>query len=168
MRQLRAGVPILHKVISPPGQTATALVVDPESRSLYEFCKAFRDVGYRTFGATSFSDAKRFLMAEHPEILVADVRLGEFNGIQLLLLAKELRPGISVVITNAFPDPVLAEETRRMGGAFMVKPVNPRELVEMVSVRHSIRPVDRRRTDRRVNYVPNFSPDRRVADRRRE
>jgi DNA-binding NtrC family response regulator len=140
-----------------------------ESRSLYELCKAFRHLGYRTFGATSFSDAKRLLIGEHPEVLVADVRLGEFNGIQLLLLAKELRPGIAAVITNAFADSVLAAETQRMGGTFMVKPIDVGELLETIRVRSN--PVDvinRRSGERRLLYMPNYSPERRVSDRRRQ
>ena len=158
----------MHNLIPPPGNNPTALVVDQDSRHLYEICKAFREFGYRTFGATSFSDAKRFLIAEHPEIMVADVRLGEFNGIQLLLLATELRPGTDVVITNPSSDPVLAAETRRMGGTFMVKPIDVAELIDVVRQKSGRgTPSDRRATDRRVLYLPHFSPDRRVAERRR-
>jgi len=159
----------VHNLITQsPGNSPTALVVDLDSRNLYETCKAFRELGYRTFGATSFSDAKRFLIAEHPEIMVADVRLGEFNGIQLLLLATELRPGTAVVITNPSTDPVLAGETRRMGGTFMVKPIDVAELIDTVRQKSSRgMPSDRRATDRRVLDMPYFSPDRRVAERRR-
>jgi DNA-binding NtrC family response regulator len=138
-----------------------------EPRNLYELCKTFRQHGYRTFGATSFLDAKRFLINERPEVIVADVRLGEFNGIQLLLLAKELRRGSTVVITNAFADSVLAAETQRMGGTFMVKPIDVAELLDTVRQRSSSdAPSDRRGTDRRVLYIPHFSPDRRVGERR--
>ena len=159
----------MHKLTSqPPADAPQALVVDLEPRNLYELCKTFRQHGYRTFGATSFQDAKRFLINEHPEVIVADVRLGEFNGIQLLLLAKELRHGSAVVITNAFADSVLAAETRRMGGTFMVKPIDVAELIDVVRQKSSrATGPDRRTTDRRVVYTTHFSPDRRVAERRR-
>lgn len=156
-------------VIPPPGAIESALVVDLDSKSLFELCRALRELGYRTFGATSFTEAKRFLVAEHPSILIADVRLGEFNGIQLLLLAKELRPGIAVVITNAFPDSILAAETRRMGGAFMVKPVDPHELLDRIAPRSRHRNMmERRQSDRRVLQIPNFFPERRVTERRKQ
>jgi DNA-binding NtrC family response regulator len=187
----------LQSLISPPGNIAgpTALIVDLEARSLYEISKAFREVGYRTFGATSFADAKRMLIAEQPSILVADVRLGEFNGIQLLMLARELTPGITAVITNPFVDSVLAEETRRLGGTFMVKPIDSRHLLNTIQVaadpnrrpdrrrtftpgftpdrrvnddRRAITPLERRLGDRRKVLIPNFAPDRRSAARRRE
>jgi DNA-binding NtrC family response regulator len=147
------------------------LVVDLEARSLYEMSKTFRDAGCRTFGASSFADAKRVLAAQLPSVLVADVRLGEFNGIQLLLLARALRPNITGVITNAFADPVLAEETRRLGGTFLVKPIDCRDLLAFVHA--SSADAHRHRADRRISFTPDFLParherpvDRRLSDRR--
>jgi len=85
-----------------------------------------------------------------------------------LLLARELRPRTAVVITNPSTDSVLAAETQRMGGTFMVKPIDVAELIDVVRQKSSrATGPDRRTTDRRVLYVPHFSPDRRVAERRR-
>ena len=154
--------------IDPLGVPApAALLVDVEARSLFELSRAFRAAGYRTFGATSFRDAKRLLITERPDVLVADVRLGEFNGIQLLMLAREVRPDISAVITNLFADSVLAEETRRLGGTFLVKPLNVRAL--LASVQHTPRTraeSNRRQRDRRNTAISNFQPERRIGERR--
>ena len=154
--------------IEPPGVPApAALIVDVEARSLFELSLAFRAAGYRTFGATSFLDAKRLLIAERPHVLVADVRLGEFNGIQLLMLAREVRPGISAVITNPFADPVLAEETRRLGGTFLVKPIDFRYLLAAVQSTPQTRAEsNRRQADRRNTATSGFQPERRIAERR--
>lgn len=159
----------LHTQITPPGNAAepTVLIVDVEPRSLYELSSAFRAAGYRTLGASSFAEAKRLLIAEQPQVLVADVRLGEFNGIQLLMIAREVRPGISAVITNAFVDSVLAEETRRLGGVFMVKPLDLRALLDAGRNRPQLwAGSNRRAADRRGEVIPDFQPDRRVAERR--
>ena len=40
-------------------------------------------------------------------MLIADVRLGQFNGLQLLLRARADRPDVTAVITCSFPDKVL-------------------------------------------------------------
>jgi DNA-binding NtrC family response regulator len=166
----------LHTQIAPlgvPPAAPAALIVDVEPRSLYELSTAFRAAGYRTFGATSFADAKRLLVTEQPQVLVADVRLGEFNGIQLLILAREVRPGISAVITNACVDSVLADETHRLGGTFVVKPLAFRELLEAVEKRSRLwaesnpSEAERRLADRRKILTPNFSPERRELERRR-
>ena len=52
------------------------------------------------------------------------MRLGEYNGIQLALLARELHPNIKVVVFSGFDDPVLREEAERVGAPFLVKPVS--------------------------------------------
>ena len=62
--------------------------------------------------------------------LLTDVRLGEYNGIQLALLARELHPNIKVVVFSGFDDPVLKEEARRIGATYLVKPVSGHSLVE--------------------------------------
>jgi len=158
----------LHTETAPPGvPLPTALIVDVEPRSLFELSRAFRAAGYRTLAATSFADAKRLLLAEQPQVLVADVRLGEFNGIQLLMLAREVRPGISAVITNPFADSVLAEETRRLGGTFLVKPLNVRALLAAVQSTPQTRAEsNRRQGDRRNMAILAFHPERRIAERR--
>ena len=158
----------LHTEIEPPEVPApAALIVDVEARSLFDLSRAFRAAGYRTFGATSFPDAKRLLIAEQPHVLVADVRLGEFNGIQLLMLAREVRPDIAAVITNSFADSVLAEETRRLGGTFLVKPLNVRALLAAVqSTPHPRAELHRRQGDRRSTAISGFHPERRIAERR--
>jgi DNA-binding NtrC family response regulator len=150
---------------STPGVIGTVLVADSDYQSLYETCKAFRNTGYRCFGTTTFAEATQVIFTEKPHILVADVRLGEHNGLQLLMLAKEIQPGITIVITNAFQDPALSGETRRLGGTFMVKPIDATDLLE--AARIAMKQGDRRRADRRVLHIPEFRPDRRVTDRRK-
>ena len=158
----------MHPEIAPPGvHVPAALIVDVEPRSLFDLSRAFRAAGYRTLGATSFAEAKRLLITEQPHVLVADVRLGDFNGIQLLMLAREVRPGISAVITNPFMDSVLAEETRRLGGVFLVKPLDFRDLLEAVQSTPQTRAEsNRRQADRRNTAISGFQPERRIAERR--
>jgi DNA-binding response OmpR family regulator len=158
----------LRTETTPPVSGATAaLIVDAEPRNVYELSMAFRAAGYRTLSATSFADARRLLIAEQPEVLVTDVRLGDFNGIQLLVLAREIRPGISAVITNIAVDSVLAQETHRLGGTFMVKPLDVRDVLNAVH-NQSRRWAGSNRSDmdRRVAVTPDFHPERRVVDGR--
>ena len=49
--------------------------------------------------------------------MVADVRLGDFNGIQLGILAKNAWPDVRIVIMSGWDDPVLTARggaTRRV------------------------------------------------------
>ncbi len=64
-----------------------------------------------------------------PDLLITDIRLQEYNGLQLIVSSPRHLPAI--VITG-FADPVLEAETRRTGAEYIVKPVDPRALLETV------------------------------------
>jgi FixJ family two-component response regulator len=51
----------------------------------------------------------------HPDLLIADVRLGEYNGLQLL--ASTTQPTAAIIITG-HPDPVIEADAHRMGADF--------------------------------------------------
>jgi YesN/AraC family two-component response regulator len=77
-----------------------------------------------------FEEARHHITAARPDIVVTDVRLGAFNGLQLALLAKDVRPDARVVVFSGYDDPVLKEEARRIGATYMVKPVSGQALVK--------------------------------------
>lgn len=160
----------------------TALVVDSDSRCVRTLAMALRREGMDVLEATSFQEGKSFILSQPPDILVVDIRLGQFNGLQLLMRAQVDRPDIQAIITSPVPDPVLEAETRRFGGIFMIKPIDPVHVVEAVRQSVPTRPLesamkpseqaappsffDRRQADRRVVVIPQFLPDRRIRDRR--
>jgi DNA-binding response OmpR family regulator len=108
------------------------LLVDTELRVLHDFAEALRCEGYDVLPATSFQEGKRLWMHHHPGVLVVDVRLGEFNGLQLLMRARADRPDLHAIITCPFADPVLEAEARRFGGDFLVKPIDPMQIVAAI------------------------------------
>lgn len=94
-------------------------------------------------------------------MLIADVRLGQFNGLQLLLRVRADRPDLTAVITCAFEDKVLEAETQRFGGIFLVKPVSAEDvLVTLLRSRPEPPPVTSVRT------FPTVQVDRRHGERR--
>ena len=122
---------------SPTQQPAIAvrhrvLLVDTELRVLHDFAEALRCEGYDVLPATSFQEGKRLWMHHHPSVLVVDVRLGEFNGLQLLMRARADRPDLHAIITCPFADPVLEAEARRFGGDFLVKPIDPTQIIAAI------------------------------------
>jgi DNA-binding response OmpR family regulator len=149
-------------------------VIDSDFGSVHSLAQALRHEGLDVFEATSFHEGKFLWSTQTPDVLIVDIRLGQFNGLQLLMRARSDRPDIQAIITSPFADPVLEAETRRFGGMFLVKPVDPRHVIE--AVRGADAPeaaratppslLERRRADRRVRSIANYFPDRRVSDRR--
>src|SRR5689334_16484777 len=85
------------------------------------------------FEASSYEEGKRLWREITPAVLVVDIRLGQFNGLQLLMRARADRPDLKCIITCPFPDPVLEAETHRFGGIFLIKPIAPAQIVAAVS-----------------------------------
>lgn len=108
------------------------LLVDTELRVLHDIAEALRGEGYDVLPATSFQEGKRLWMNHHPGVLIVDVRLGEFNGLQLLMRARADRPDLHAIITCPFEDRVLEAEARRFGGDFLVKPIDPVQILAAI------------------------------------
>jgi two-component system response regulator YesN len=106
------------------------LIVDDDLSLLAALSRFLSDNGFQVVPCSNFDDAKREIATLRPEILVTDVRLGAFNGLQLALLARDVRPSVRVVVFSGFDDPVLKEEARRIGATYLVKPVSGHTLVQ--------------------------------------
>lgn len=110
----------------------TILVVDTNPSLVRALALQLREYGYRVLEATSFREAQRLWDAEEPQVLVADVRLEAYNGLHLLIRARAVRPDITAIITSPAADRVLADETRRLGGTYLVKPVDAGDIVAAI------------------------------------
>lgn len=113
-------------------QPGVVLIVDDDRDLLYLLTEAFQNAGYQVVGASDFTSARVSLRTHRLTGLLTDVRLGEYNGIQLALLARELHPHIKVVVFSGFDDPVLREEAERLGAPFLVKPVSSEILINLL------------------------------------
>ena len=147
-----------------------ALVVDTDPTIVRDIAVAIQALGGEALEATTFEAAKRLWVAEKPPIVIADIRLGPFNGLQLLLRAKSDRPDVVAVITSTVADTVLEVDTQRFGGTFVVKPLDPRRLLQILLSQgdgtKAERFEERRHAERRSNVPIDFVPERRLAERR--
>jgi two-component system, response regulator RegA len=108
------------------------LIVDDDVLLLSALSRYLAGFGFRVSSSSVFQDAKEHISSARPDILITDVRLGAFNGLQLAMLLRDVRPDARVVVFSGFDDPVLKEEARRIGAAYLVKPVSGQELVDEI------------------------------------
>jgi CheY-like chemotaxis protein len=109
---------------------AVKVLLVEDDASTRSALKTFLDrAGLETVAVGSFQEARHVMSALVPDLVVTDIRLGEFNGLQLLALAKQ--PTAAIVITG-FDDPVLRAEAQAFGAEFLVKPVAPGDLLALV------------------------------------
>jgi DNA-binding NtrC family response regulator len=114
------------------------LIVDDDGSTRRGLVQLLVQAGYDATAVGTFEEARRIISVTPPDLLITDIRLEEYNGLQLILNSPRTIP--TIVITG-FADPVLEAEARRGGAAYMVKPVQPLQLLEVVAeklaARHS-------------------------------
>ena len=109
-------------------QSPIAIVIDPNDADRQATQRALEEAGFVSTALTSFQEARGLLMSIAPDIVVADVRLGEYNGLHLAVLCSIWRPGAPFIVTDTTFDPVLEAEAKRCGAAYVVKSATQDEL----------------------------------------
>lgn len=102
------------------GQSILVVETDPLQRA--STSEILLSAGFRVMSASNFDDAKRLLAADPPELLITGLRLGEFNGLHLVLRSRTERPEMCVIVTSEFGDKVLEAEVARQNAAFLIRP----------------------------------------------
>lgn len=112
------------------------------------------DAGYRVLTADSFDRAVEVLKAKAPDLLILDVRLGDFNGLQLIVTAPHPFPAI---VVTGFVDAVLERDARALGAEYLVKPITRDLLLSMIERQLPSPPAGRERRWRR-KQLPTALP----------
>ena len=158
----------------------SALVVQPVPVDLFFAISALSLVGFQTRVADSFEEARDLIVVQPPAVLVADIRLGAYNGLHLVLRGKRARPTLAAIITTDWPDSVLMAEAEAMGATFLLKPTTREELLAAVfrtlfrstdeaGITPIRGPFERRQGERRIAVAtPAADNERRHQPRRRD
>jgi DNA-binding response OmpR family regulator len=108
------------------------LIVDDDEAYLAGLKELLEMHGYEPLLAATFEEGQRALREDAPALLLADVRLGPFNGLQLLA-ASPVR--IPAIVVSGFDDPVLQAEARALGADYLVKPIETGALLALIDRR---------------------------------
>jgi two-component system C4-dicarboxylate transport response regulator DctD len=111
---------------------ARILIVEDDDATRAGYRELLSLAGHEVITAASYQEGRHAAATEAPELIIADLRLGGFNGLQLLLLSPQPVP---TIIVTGFHDGVLEEEARHAGATYVVKPVAPSTLLDLVSRR---------------------------------
>ena len=152
------------------------LVVQPDDLTRQQMSGALASVGFIVMEASSFEAARGVLTTTPVDVLLTDLRLGEYNGLHLVLLARSVRPDVAAVVIAPTPDGVLQRDADVLGATFVLHPVSVDELrVAVIRTVHRdgqntdpLRPpFERRHGDRRQPaHAAAAEVDQRVRDRR--
>src|SRR3989442_11297645 len=102
----------------------TVLLVDDDPRLLEAIREWMSADGYDVVAYTRFEDARAYLRSHAPDVLLSDVRLGAFNGLQLALYLSETKPRTTLMLMSGYEDPVLRRDAETCGAQFILKPLD--------------------------------------------
>lgn len=114
-------------------QAQRVLVVDDEPALLDALTTALERSGRTVVACRSFAQARQEVLDDGFDVLVTDVRLGAFNGIQLAVMARDKHPDMRIVVFSGYDDPVLREEALRLNATYLVKPVSSESLITLIT-----------------------------------
>lgn len=114
---------------SDPVSPARVLVVDGDEATCSGLREWLREAGYGVMTAGSFPEGKRLLQAEGPDLLIAELRLGEFNGLQFVAMS---RGRIPTIIISDFSGAGFEADARQLGAQFLAKPIVPSTLLALI------------------------------------
>jgi DNA-binding NtrC family response regulator len=116
-----------------PERVSAILVVEPAGGGGSDMVGLLGGTGHRVIHAASFGKARSLLRANPPDLLITELRLGAFNGLHLVLCARNGRPIPAIVVAPVHDAILEAEATRQERVAYFVRPLNPEQFLETVS-----------------------------------
>jgi two-component system, NtrC family, response regulator HydG len=108
---------------------ARLLIVDDDPTVRESLAEALCDDGYEVRCADDGTRAVLALNGYTPDVVLADVRMPEMGGFELLRLLQERAPAVDVIVMTAFDDmPTIVAAMREGARDFLVKPLDLHEL----------------------------------------
>ena len=108
---------------------ASLLLVDDDRHVLESMADWLREQGYKLDVAASYADAVTAVDRKAYDLVLADIRLGDADGFDLLAYCREKHPAVLVILLTGYGTVESAVEAIRAGATdFLTKPLIDAEL----------------------------------------
>ena len=105
------------------------LIVDDDNATRIGLVALLGQAGYDVVAVSTLQTGTKALVEEAPDLVITDLRLGDFNGLHLVATNPTRIP---VIVITGFPDRALEAEAHRLGAEFLLKPVAPADLLLVI------------------------------------
>ncbi len=116
------------------------LILDDEPSVAALYAVALESAGHEVVVCTGFEEARAYVKQEVPEGLLTDVRVGEYNGLQLAIFFRSVSPAGALLVVSGHDDVVIRNEAAQIGAAFLLKPVNISDITRFFDRDHDRAP----------------------------
>lgn len=114
-------------------QQRSVLLVDDNLEFLATLRAVLVSRGVPTLQASSLDDALRLLEAEHPGVVILDLKLAEVDPRDAILAVRRVSPAVALILYSGHPDllqATTAEFPAHWFSACFKKPFHPEQLLE--------------------------------------
>jgi CheY-like chemotaxis protein len=130
-------------------------VVEDHAATREGLARLLEHSGYAVRTAGDLATAQRLLAASPPDLLITDVRLEAYNGLQLIAMSP--MPVRALVLTG-YADRSIELDARRLGAEYCVKPIVPSECLAIIQRLLAAPPMPPRVDGRRASRSPLTLP----------
>jgi CheY-like chemotaxis protein len=134
------------------------LLVESDLQTSTAIAGVLGEAGHAVTALSSFEAATDFALKSRPDLLIAGVRLGRFNGLHLAARLRADHPALPIIILGHDGDVVLAAEAIQLRARFVPRATPPTRLVtfvdDLVAGRAPRDLVSTRRWQRRPTSLP--------------
>ena len=117
---------------------ATILVVDDESGMRTTLVANLEEAGYRVIACNQAQAAIEYVEKDAPDVVIADLRLPDGSGLEILEGLKEIKPEASFILVTGYASLETAVAALNQGAyAYITKPFNMDEV--HATIRNAIR-----------------------------
>ena len=114
------------------GTGLNILIVEDDQGTLSGWVELLRSAGYLVTGVSSYEEGRQEL-AMMPDLLITDVRLGVYNGLQLLMRGRMMNPRLQAIVVTGYADQIVRREAVYLQAEHLEKPVDADRLLQVVS-----------------------------------
>ncbi len=111
------------------GRKKRILIVDDDDMTRRGLAELLSEAGYDVEPVGTLKAAMDVLSQSAPDLLITDVRLQGYNGLQLLAMSPTRVPAI---VVTGFPDRMLEADAQKMGAEYLLKPVSTDTLLSTI------------------------------------
>jgi CheY-like chemotaxis protein len=116
------------------GRGSTVLIVDDDPDMVETCVRILRPTGHVCLTATGGPEALDLLRRQRPDLILADLRMPEMDGLTLLSHARRVAPEVPFVLVTAYGSVETARRARETGAAaYLAKPFGVGDLRDVVA-----------------------------------
>lgn len=113
---------------------ANILVVDDDQAVRNIVATALKGVGHEVAEATSGDNAIESIKQGIYDVIIADLKMPQPDGISVLKAARKVLPDVEVIMTTGYDSTEMAVEAMKLGARdYLVKPISLQQLVLVVN-----------------------------------